>query len=117
MNYIAKLIKQDLAVLWYPAILLILLLFLMAVFYLWGRKYFRNDYSKDTDQVKPYNSGNLDEVNYNIKSSNLYWGFKKSIEGYFDRITFMHDGDLNDYIKWLIIVMAVCFLLVGGGIL
>ncbi len=117
MDFAANLLKQDIGVFWYPAVLLIILLFLMVIFYIWGRIYFRKDYNSGTDQVKPYNSGNLDEVNYSIQSSNLYWGFRKSMEVYFKQISAMHNGDLNDYIKWFIIFVALLLLLVSGGFL
>lgn len=117
MNYVMRLFRQDIGVLWYPFILLIILLFLMLLLHLWGKKFFRSDFNSETDQVKPYNSGNLDAVNYNIKSSNLYWGFKKTLEKYFKFMGGLHNGDLNDYMKWLIIFTAICFLLVGAGML
>jgi len=117
MDIVSTIFKQDIGVFWYPFILLLILVFLIIVFKIWGRMYFSTDYNKDSDQVKPYNSGNIDEVNYSIKSSNLYWGFRKSIQSYFDRMGALHNGDLNDYIKWYVIFMGVCFLLLGGGLL
>lgn len=117
MDFAADLLQQDIGIFWYPAIMLVILLFLMLIFYIWGRLYFRKDYNADTDQIKPYNSGNLDEVNYSIKSSNLYWGFRKSMEVYFRNLKALHEGDLNDYVKWFVIFVAVCLLLAGGGLL
>ncbi len=117
MDFAEHLFKQNIGVFWYPAIMLLILLFIMLIFYIWGRLYFRKDYNADTDQVKPYNSGNLDEVNYSLKSSNLYWGFRKSMEGYFNFLRSLHNGDLNDYSKWFVICVALCLLLVGGGFL
>lgn len=117
MDAISDIFKQNIGVFWYPFILLLILLFLMLIFHIWGKKYFRSDYNKNTDQIKPYNSGNLDEVDYNIKSSNLYWGFRKSIQPYFDKMEALHNGDLNDYIKWYVIFIGVCFLLLGFGLI
>ena len=117
MDFITALIKQDIGVYWYPAVMLIILVILMLVFYLWGRIYFRRDYNSGTDQVKPFNSGNLDEIDYSLQSSNLYWGFRKSMDVYFKKMNAMHNGDLNEYIQWFILFAGVCFLLVGGGLL
>ncbi len=110
-------IKPEIGIVWIPLLLVAVFFVFMVVFHVWGRKFFRNDYNENSDQVKPYNSGNLDEVNYSVKSSNLYWGFKKSMDRYFDIMKKFHDGDLNNYAKWFVIVVAACFLLIGGGLL
>jgi|GEM_PF-691437 len=117
MENIKMILKPEIGVVWIPLLMVAIFAVLMVIFHLWGKKSFRDDYNENTDQVKPYNSGNLDEVNYNIKSSNLYWGFKKAMDRYFDVMKNIHDGDLNNYAKWFVIVVAACFLLIGGGLL
>jgi len=53
-----------------------------------------------------------------IGSENLYWGFFKSMEGYYEFMKKMHSGIVNDYVFWFVLVVVV--LLAGmafGGIL
>jgi len=102
---------------WYPLVFLITFLVLFLIIFLWGRRYFRKDYNENTGQVKPFNSGNVEEINYNIQSSNLYWGFKKAFAGFYEIMIKNHNGDLNDYLKWVVIIIAFCFLLISGGLL
>lgn len=116
-EWIEKLVKPDLGVMWLPVLLVAMFIAMMVIFHIWGKRYFRKDYNENTEQVKPYNSGNLDEIKYNIKSANLYWGFKKSMDSYFNFMKKLHNGDLNDYSKWFVIFIAICFLLIGGGLL
>ncbi len=114
---VSSILLPQIGVAWLPLLLVVLFSLVAAWFHLWGRKNFRSDYNKNSDQVKPYNSGNLDEVDYSIDSSNLYWGFRKSLNRYFEVIKDLHDGDLNNYAKWFVISMAVCLLIIGGGLL
>lgn len=104
-------------VMWNPLILLLVFVVVCLVIYFWGKLFFREDYNKDSDQVKPFNSGNKDEINYNVPSANLYWGFKKALKAYYKVLENMHTGDLTDYIKWMVITIAICLLLVNGGLL
>ena len=117
MEFLNRFIAQNTGILWYPSILLGILVMLVIVLTVWGRLYFRRDYNNNSPQVKPFNSGNLDEIDYNISSSNLFWGFRKALESYYTVMISSHSGDLNDYLKWLAISIAVCFLLIAGGVL
>ncbi len=114
---IKTIVSPEMGVFWTPLLLLCLFIAIFLFFWLWGKKNFREDYNENTGQTQPYNSGSLDEVNYNIPSSHLYWGFKKSLQWYFNFIKKIHDGDLNNYAKWFLISIAGCFLVIGGGFL
>ncbi len=102
---------------WSPLLFLVLFVVIAAVLFVVVRFTFRNDYDSRGDQVKPFNSGNLDQINYNVQSSNLYWGFKQALSTYYRITSALHTGDLNDYIRWLTVSLALCLLLVGGGLL
>jgi len=101
---------------WDPLLLVMVLLGIAAALFLLGKLLFRGDYNRNA-QVKPYNSGALEEMDYSVKAQNLYWGFRKSLELYYEKLEALHNGDLNDYIKWFIITMALCFLLIVGGVI
>ncbi|MCP4132972.1 MAG: hydrogenase [bacterium] len=109
---------QKTGVIWYPLVLVGVLVLLYFLIFLWGRLFFRRDYNKESKQVKPFNSGNLDEIDYNVQGSNLYWGFRKALDAYYEKMEKIHSGNLNDYMKWLVIVLAVSLLLIvlGGEI-
>ncbi len=102
---------------WNPLVLLALFIIIALLIAFAGKLFFRADYHKGTDQVKPFNSGNLDEIDYNVKSSNLYWGFRKALDFYYRGVDSLHNGDLNDYMKWLAFTVSICLLLIGGGLL
>ena len=53
-----------------------------------------------------------------IKSSNLYWGFFEETKGYYKLAKRMHNGIVNDYVYWLVLVIAVLLAAVSfGGVL
>jgi len=108
---------QKIKIIWMPAVFVSLFIFLCLIVWLWGRLFFRNDYNRGSGQVKPFNSGNIEEIDYPVPSSSLYWGFRKVLGGYYDFMQRLHNGDLNDYLKWMIIFTAVCFMLILGGLL
>jgi hypothetical protein len=110
-------INTPVTIQWHPLILILIFAVIIFIFFIWGKIFFRSDYNEKTDQIKPFNSGHTEEINTNIPSSNLYWGFKRALDFYYKKIINLHNGDLNDYLKWLIITIAICFLLISGGIL
>lgn len=74
-------------------------------------------YRKDTEQVKPYLSGNAEPSKEEImvRAGDIYWGFLEALKGYYDVLKTMHTGDMRDYILWYLGVGAIIlFLLVGG---
>lgn len=52
----------------------------------------------------------------NMKAEDVFYGFKHSVKPYFDKITNMHSGNVNDYSLWVIIcyvvLMIFCIFLV-----
>lgn len=102
---------------WSPLLFFLLFVVVAVVVLIVVSYTFRGDYNSGSDQVKPFNSGNLDRIDYNVQSSNLYWGFRQTLGGYYKIISTIHTGDLNDYLRWLTISLALCLLLVGGGLL
>jgi len=102
---------------WNPIALVIIFAAIMILIFIWGRISFNRDYNEKTAQVKPFNSGNVEEIDYNVQSSNLYWGFRRALSGFYTRMIEYHDGDLNNYLKWMVIIVALCLLLVSGGFL
>ena len=102
---------------WNPVVLVVLFILFLIILKILGKMFFRVDYNRETGQVKPFNSGNIEEINYNVKSSNLYWGFKNALDLYYRNIEALHNGDFNDYLKWFAFALALCLMLIAGGLL
>ena len=100
---------------WHPGVWLALLFTILALVLVWVRIAFRRDRDVPPGLAKPYNSGDLQDIDQGIGAHNLYWGFKEAIRPYLSLTAGMHDGDLNGYLIWLAVVMAAGLTLVGGG--
>lgn len=73
------------------------------------------DYKKDTQQVKPFLSGNVEpgKGDVHVRAGNLYWGFTDALKGYYSRVVPLHTGILNDYVLWFIGIIAIVLIIVG----
>ncbi|AIF68683.1 hydrogenase [Palaeococcus pacificus DY20341] len=74
-------------------------------------------YKKDTEQVKPYLSGNIEpsKEKIQVKAGDIYWGFVEALKDYYKVLKAMHTGDLRDYILWYLGIGAIIiFILIGG---
>ena len=69
------------------------------------------------EQSMSFFSGNI-HPDEEIGSENLYWGFFKSLEGYYEFMRKMHSGIINDYVFWLVLLAVVMLAAMAfGGIL
>jgi len=80
------------------------------------RSFGKIGYKKGTEQTKPFLSGNIegDKEKSHIKASNLYWGFTESLKGVYSSLTKIHNGNINDYILWFIVIMGIFFIVLVG---
>jgi hypothetical protein len=93
------------------------------VFVLIIRRMGESTCNRETNQGKPFLSGNLEESKdaVMVKSSNLYWGFMKSMESLYNRLYALHTGSLNDYILFMVFgsfivgLILLVHMLVGGS--
>ena len=72
-------------------------------------------YKKDTEQDKPFISGNpeLTKEDSHISASHIYWGFAEALKGYFNPLIKIHTGNINDYSGWIIIITVIILIMVG----
>ncbi|QAA76012.1 MAG: hypothetical protein BIP78_0244 [Candidatus Bipolaricaulis sibiricus] len=79
----------------------------------WSRG--RRDYTRGTDGELPFLSGEKAEGAH-VGGGHLYWGFVEGLRSYVERLRALHSGLVNDYVAWLVVILAVVFLivLVGG---
>jgi hypothetical protein len=77
------------------------------------RSFGEKGYKRDTDQVKPFFSGNEmpTEEAMHIRGDNLYWGFVEALKGYYQRLIPAHNGVPTDYVLWFFGVLAVVLLI------
>ncbi|MDO5844397.1 MAG: hydrogenase [Methanocorpusculum sp.] len=97
---------------WNPLIWLVVIavaIIFAAVIYKLGEK----DYDKDTEQIKPYLSGNDEPPKeaVHIRGGNMYFGFTRALKGYYDKLVPLHSGIINDYISWFLIGTIIIFIL------
>ena len=98
---------------WDPVIWLVVLAVALIISFLvifCGRK----DYDKNSEQTKPYLSGNDEPsaADTHVRGGNLYFGFTEALKGYYKRLIPLHTGILNDYIGWFLIGLVVIFVVV-----
>ena len=99
---------------WNPLILLIILVISFLIIYI-IRGFGNKSYKKGTDQTQVFLSGNKEypKDQMHVKGSNMYWGFTVSLKWFYDFLKKMHNGCINDYILWFVIIMGVLFLIFG----
>jgi len=97
---------------WNPIVWVIAVVVAFLVLYIL-RMFGNKSYKKNTEQVKSFLSGNPEysAEHMQIKASNLYWGFTKSLEGFYSLLRKMHSGNASDYVLWFVIVLAVFFII------
>ena len=72
-------------------------------------------YKKNTEQDKPFISGNpeLSKEGSHISASHIYWGFTEALKGYYNPLVKMHTGNINDYSGWIVIIAVIILIMVG----
>ena len=81
----------------------------------WIRNKGEANYKKDTDQTKPFISGNreISKEDSHVSASHIYWGFTEAMKQYYKPLIQLHNGNINDYSGWIVLVMAIIFIIVG----
>ena len=97
------------------AILWVIITVIIGFGVLWIRNKGEDRYKKGTDQTKPFLSGNPDvsKEDSHVGASHIYWGFTEALKNYYEPLVKMHTGSINDYSGWIILIMAIIFIIVG----
>ncbi len=98
---------------WAPVIWIIALLVIALMALAW-RNQGRETYKKGTLQTDIFLSGIRvpPEEQRHVKAENIYWGFFEALRGLYRVMMKPHTGIVNDYILWLVAVLAVTILIV-----
>lgn len=86
--------------------------FFVVLLVYWIRSHGESSYSEDTEQTKPFLSGQEAPTgeDLHVKSDNVYWGFLEAFEPCLRRLRNFHTGIVNDYMGWLFVTLAISFI-------
>ena len=97
---------------WSPIVWLVALL-VLAVIALYVRSKGQKRYKKGTAQTDVFISGIQvpPAEQRHIPAHNVYWGFFEALKGFYNVMMRPHTGIINDYILWMLAVMALAVLI------
>ena len=97
---------------WSPIVWLVALL-VLAVIALYVRSKGQKRYKKGTAQTDVFISGIQvpPAEQRHIPAHNVYWGFFEALKGFYNVMMRLHTGIINDYILWMLAVMALAVLI------
>ncbi|MBE3127459.1 MAG: hydrogenase [Candidatus Atribacteria bacterium] len=99
----------------WSAIIWILLVLVIGGMVIYLRNKGEDSYKKNTEQDKPFISGNPEESkeSSHLSASHIYWGFTEALKGYYDPLVKMHTGHINDYSGWIIVLTVIILIVIG----
>ncbi|MFZ2331369.1 MAG: hydrogenase [Atribacterota bacterium] len=97
------------------AIIWVIIAVIIGIGVLWLRNKGQENYKKNTDQTKPFLSGNPEgsKEDSHVGASHIYWGFTEALKKYYEPLVKLHTGNVNDYSGWIVLMMAIIFIIVG----
>ena len=99
----------------WSAIIWILLVLVIGSIVIYIRNKGEDSYKKNTEQDKPFISGNPEgsKEGSHLSASHIYWGFTEALKGYYDPLVKMHTGNINDYSSWIIVLTVIILMVIG----
>ena len=99
----------------WSAIILIVLVVVIGSIVIYIRNKGEDSYKKNTEQDKPFISGNPEESkeSSHLNANHIYWGFTEALKSYYDPLVKMHTGNINDYSSWIIVITVIILIMVG----
>jgi hypothetical protein len=99
----------------WSAIIWILLVLVIGSLVIYIRNKGEDSYKKNTEQDKPFISGNPEgsKEGSHLSASHIYWGFTEALKGYYDPLVKMHTGNINDYSSWIIVLTVIILMVIG----
>jgi hypothetical protein len=73
----------------------------------------RRTYKAGTEQDAPFLSGEAAKEPAHVGGEHLYWGFVQGLRPLVEHLRAFHTGMLEDYVGWLLWLLAVAFLVVA----
>jgi uncharacterized protein YpmB len=99
----------------WSAIIWVIVVLIIGVIIYCIRNKGEESYKKDTQQDKPFISGNpeLNKESSHISASHIYWGFTEALKNYYTPLVKAHTGNINDYSGWIVILMVIILIIIG----
>ena len=99
----------------WSAIIWVITVLVIGVIVIYIRNKGEDSYKKNTEQDKPFISGNPEasKESSHLSASHIYWGFTEALKYYYQPLIKLHTGNINDYSGWIVLVMAIIFIVVG----
>jgi hypothetical protein len=100
---------------YWNAIIWVIMTIVVGIVVFWVRSQGEEKYKKGTSQTKPFMSGNpeVSKEDSHVGADHIYWGFTEALRNYYQPLVKLHTGNINDYSGWVILVMAIIFIIVG----
>ncbi|MBW2967605.1 hydrogenase [Candidatus Woesearchaeota archaeon] len=96
---------------WNPIVLTVSFILILILVYI-IRAIGNKSYDKGTGQTKPFQSGNVDEQEDNVRAADIYWGFTEAFNFLYRPLVRFHTGIVNDYIALFVAVLAIILLII-----
>ena len=99
----------------WSALIWILLVLVIGSMVIYIRNKGEESYKKNTEQDKPFISGNPEgsKESSHLSASHIYWGFTEALKSYYDPLVKMHTGNINDYSSWIIVLTVIILMVIG----
>ena len=93
---------------WSPIVWLVVLV-VLGLIALYVRSRGQKRYKKGTAQTDVFISGIKvpPAEQRHVPAHNIYWGFFEALKGFYSTMMRPHTGIINDYLLWLVVVMAL----------
>ena len=101
---------------WNPLVWLIsLIIIFLLVYFL--RCFGEKKYNRGIEQTTPFYAGNI-PPKLPIKCNNIYWGFFRALDKYYESLMNIHTGLVGDYVYWFVLTIVIILIaLTVGGLL
>ena len=101
---------------WNPLVCLISIFITVSLVY-FIRFFGEKNYNSGTEQTLAFYSGNR-PPKLSIKANNIYWGFFKALDKYYEALMNIHTGLVGDYVYWFVLsIVVILIALTVGGLL
>jgi len=99
---------------WHPIIWIIVAVIALLIAYI-VRGFGNKNYKADSGQTQSFLSGNpeYEKEQMHVAGSNVYWGFLESLKWLYNILNKMHNGYINDYVLWFVVILAILFIVLG----
>ncbi len=99
----------------WSAIIWIVLVLVIGSIVIYIRNKGEDSYKKNTEQDKPFISGNPEESKEgsHISASHNFWGFTEALKDYYTPLVKIHTGNINDYASWSVVLMVIILIIIG----